>query len=84
MAYITNKAWPTWTLSPALTKLEGELDSSNPTKEDDLDDYYYKLQALKMLESQERVDPKFLEEKLNSYWNETASESGKKENLVFP
>ena len=71
-------------LSPALSKLEGELDSSNPTKEDDLDDYYYKLQALKMLESQERVDPKFLEEKLNSYWNETASvDNGKKENLVF-
>ncbi len=70
-------------LSPALTKLEGELDSSNPTKEEDLDDYYYKLQALKMLESQERVDPKFLEEKLNSYWTETASERGKKENLSF-
>ena len=71
-------------LAPALTKLEGELDASNPTKEEDLDDYYYKLQALKMLESQERVDPKFLEEKLNSYWNETASvDNGKKENLVF-
>ncbi len=70
-------------LSPALTKLESELDATNPANEDQLDEYYYKLQAYKMLESQERVDPKFVEEKLSTYWDEAASERGKKENLAF-
>ena len=70
-------------LSPALTKLESELDSVNPSNEDQLDEYYSKLQIYKMLESQERTDPKSLEEKLSKFWDEPRSERGRMENLAF-
>ncbi|MFN7929724.1 MAG: hypothetical protein U0Y68_17630 [Blastocatellia bacterium] len=47
------------------------------------DDYYYKLQAYLMPAKQERVDPKFLEERLGAYSKEKPSDRGRMENLAF-
>jgi type VI secretion system protein ImpL len=76
-------------LAPALVALERDLESANPAAgsgeeaEAALDNYFYKLQAYKMLESQERVDPAFLETQLADYWKEPPSARGKKEALSF-
>ena len=75
-------------LNPAMTALENDLANVTPAGEGEKleamqDDYYYKLQAYLMPEKQERVDPKFLEEKLSPYWKETPSERGRMEALAF-
>ncbi len=75
-------------LLPALTTLENDLANVTPAGEGEKleamqDDYYYKLQAYLMPEKQERVDPKFLEEKLSQYWKEKPSERGTMEALAF-
>lgn len=76
-------------LVPALAQLERDLETVNPAagtgEEADtaLDNYFYKLQTYKMLESQERVDPAFLETQLATYWKEPPSVRGKKEALSF-
>jgi type VI secretion system protein ImpL len=75
-------------LNPAMTALENDLANVTPAGEGDKleamqDDYYYKLQAYLMPEKQDRVDPKFLEEKLSQYWKEPPSERGRMESLAF-
>lgn len=75
-------------LLPAMTALENDLANVTPAGEGEKleamqDDYYYKLQAYLMPEKQERVDPKFLEEKLSQYWKEKPSERGRIESLAF-
>ncbi len=75
-------------LLPAMTALENDLANVTPAGEGEKletmqDDYYYKLQAYLMPEKQERVDPKFLEEKLAQYWKEKPSERGRIESLAF-
>lgn len=76
-------------LAPALVDLERDLESSNPATgsgeeaEAALDNYFYKLQTYKMLESYERVDAAFLETQLAPYWKEPPSARGKKEALSF-
>ncbi|MBS1812097.1 MAG: type VI secretion system membrane subunit TssM [Acidobacteria bacterium] len=75
-------------LIPALAALENDLGNITPAGEGEKleaiqDDYYYKLQAYLMPEKQERVDSKFLEERLSPYWKEKASERGRQENLAF-
>lgn len=75
-------------LVPAITALENDLGNITPAGEGEKletmqDDYYYKLQAYLMPEKQERVDPKFLEDRLGQYWKEKPSERGRMENLAF-
>ena len=75
-------------LLPAMTALENDLANVTPAGEGEKleamqDDYYYKLQAYLMPEKQDRIDPKFLEEKLSQYWKEKPSERGRMEALAF-
>jgi type VI secretion system protein ImpL len=75
-------------LIPAMTALENDLGNITPAGEGEKleaiqDDYYYKLQAYLMPEKKERVDAKFLEERLSPYWKEPPSERGRQENLAF-
>lgn len=75
-------------LHPAVTKLEQYLTTTTPaeaksdaatTDEGELDQYYNKLKAYLMLESQERVQQDELQKQLADYW----PEPGQKENLAF-
>lgn len=75
-------------LVPAIAALENDLGNITPAGEGDKlesmqDDYYYKLQAYLMPARQERVDPKFIEERLAAYWKEKPSDRGRQENLAF-
>ena len=75
-------------LNPAMTALQNDLANVTPAGEGEKleamqDDYYYKLQAYLMPEKQERVDAKFLEEKLSQYWKEKPSDRGRMESLAF-
>lgn len=76
-------------LAPALAQLENDLRTVNPATgtgeeaEATLDNYFYRLQVYKMLESQERVDPAFIETQLAPYWQEPPSPRGRKEALSF-